>query len=78
LHARGAARLVRLAATFRSEIQLVRADARQRPVDAKSILGVLLLAATQDTVIEITAEGEDAEAAVAALCGLIEDRLGEH
>jgi phosphocarrier protein len=56
----------------------VRADARQRPVDAKSILGVLLLAATQDTVIEITAEGEDAEAAVAALCGLIEDRLGEY
>jgi phosphocarrier protein len=69
---------VRLAATFQSEIQLVRADAPERPVDAKSILGVLLLAATQDTVIEITAEGEDAEAAVAALCGLIDDRLGEH
>lgn len=78
LHARAAARLVRLATTFQCEICLVRSDARQHTVDAKSILGVLLLAATQNTEIEISAEGEDAEAAVIALSDLIEGRLGEH
>lgn len=77
LHARAAARLVRLATTFESDICLVRADARQERVDAKSILGLLLLAATIGTEIEISAEGEDAEEAVNALCQLIDDRLGE-
>lgn len=77
LHARAAAKLVRLAASFRSEIQLARSDTRHQTVDAKSILGVLLLAATQHTEIEITAEGEDEEAAIAALSQLINDRLGE-
>lgn len=78
LHARAAARLVRLATTFQSEISLVRTDARQQRVDAKSILGLLLLAATLGTEIEISAEGEDADAAVEALCKLIDDRLGEY
>lgn len=70
--------MVRLATTFESEISLVRTDARQQRVDAKSILGLLLLAATLGTEIEITAEGEDADAAVEALCKLIDDRLGEY
>ncbi len=78
LHARAAARLVRLAGGFRSEIQLARCDARHKMVDAKSILGVLMLAATQHTELEIIVEGEDEEAALAALCALIEDKFGEH
>jgi phosphocarrier protein len=78
LHARAAARLVRRAATFQSEIQVARTDSRSQQVDAKSILGVLLLAATQGTEIEVSAEGEDEEAAVDALCKLINDRLGEY
>lgn len=77
LHARAAARLVRLAGGFRSEIQLARSDARHKTVDAKSILGVLMLAATQHTELEIMAEGADEEAALAALCKLIEDKFGE-
>jgi phosphocarrier protein HPr len=78
LHARAAARLVRLAASFNSQIELARIDARQSPVDAKSIFGVLLLAAAQHTEIEVTASGEDEAEAVAALCQLIDDRLGEN
>jgi len=78
LHARAAARLVRLATSFDSEIFLVRTDARQERVDAKSILGVLLLAATTGTEIEVSAEGDDAEEALDALCKLVDDRLGEH
>jgi phosphocarrier protein HPr len=77
LHARAAARLVRLASGFESRIELSRTDARQSPVDAKSIFGVLLLAATQHTEIEIKASGGDEVEAVAALAGLIDDRLGE-
>jgi phosphocarrier protein len=69
---------VRLATTFESEIFLVRTDARQERADAKSILGLLLLAATPGTEIEISAEGGDSEEAVNALCELIDDRLGEH
>jgi phosphocarrier protein len=77
LHARAAARLVRLAGGYCSEIQLARCDARHNMVDAKSILGVLMLAATQHTELEIIAEGADEEAAMAALCELIEDKFGE-
>lgn len=77
LHARAAARLVRLASSFRSEIELARTDARHSKVDAKSIFGVLLLAATQNTEIEIIARGEDEREAVAAISRLIDDRLGE-
>ncbi|MEP7274070.1 MAG: HPr family phosphocarrier protein [Acidobacteriota bacterium] len=78
LHARAAAKLVRLAATFQSEIQVARTDARSQQADAKSILGLLLLAATQGTEIEVSAQGEDEEAAVDALCKLIDDHLGEY
>jgi len=47
-------------------------------VDAKSIFGVLLLAATQDTDLEVTAQGEDEMEALDAVCGLIDDYLGEN
>lgn len=69
MHARAAARFVRLAGQFRAGIQVARGERR---VDGKSILGLLLLAAARGTRLEITAEGDDAAAAVAALCQLVE------
>ena len=77
LHARAAAKLVRLAGGFRSQVWLARADAQYKPVDAKSIFNVLLLAAAQGTALEILTEGEDETAAVEALCQLITDKFGE-
>lgn len=67
LHARAAARFVHLAAQFSSRIRVTRAG---QTVDGKSILGLLLLAAARGTVLDIQADGEDAEAAVAALVDL--------
>jgi phosphocarrier protein len=69
LHARAAARFVRLAGRFRSVIHVGKGERR---VDGKSILGLLLLAAARGVVLDVSADGEDAEQAVAALCGLIE------
>jgi len=69
LHARAAARFVRLAGQFRSAIHVSRGERR---VDGKSILGLLLLAAARGAVLEIAADGEDAPAAIEALCGLVE------
>jgi phosphocarrier protein len=69
LHARAAARFVRLAGQYRSAIHVARGERR---VDGKSILGLLLLAAARGTVLEISAEGDDAGEALAALCGLVE------
>ncbi len=77
LHARAAARLVRLASSFQSEIELLRCDARHRVADAKSILGVLMLAATQDTELEVVARGVDEQAALSAVVALINDQFGE-
>jgi phosphocarrier protein HPr len=77
LHARAAAKLVRLASSFRSTVQLSRLESPKRSADAKHILGVLLLAATQHTEIEMMAQGDDEEAAIEALSRLIEDKFGE-
>ena len=77
LHARAAAKLVRLANSFRSSVQLARCDIPTRTADAKNILGVLLLAATQHTEIEMTTEGNDEAAAMEALSRLIEEKFGE-
>lgn len=74
LHARAAAKLVKLASGFQSKIVI---SARQKTADAKSIFSVLLLAATQSTEIEITVEGPDEETAMSALCTLIADKFGE-
>jgi phosphocarrier protein len=46
-------------------------------MDGKSILGILLLAASQGTALRLGAEGEDEDAAVAALVALVEDGFGE-
>ena len=77
LHARAAAKLVRLANSFRSSVQLSRCDAPTRTADAKNILGVLLLAATQHTEIEMLTNGDDEEVAIEALSRLIEEKFGE-
>lgn len=77
LHARAAAKLVRLANSFGSAVSLARTDGRQKPANAKSILGVLMLAATQNTELEVVTEGADEEAAIEALCAMIENRFGE-
>ncbi len=76
LHARAAARLVELTSRYRSDIKLSRLDGRQR-IDAKSILGILLLAAAQGTKLEITVEGPDESDALAAVVGFVRDRFGE-
>jgi len=74
LHARASAKLTKLAGGFKSEIHLSR---NGRRVNAKSIMGVMMLAAGMGSEIEIEAEGDDEEAAVQALRGLIEARFGE-
>lgn len=68
VHARPAAQLVKLSNTFESEIQLVK-DAV--PVNGKSIMGVMMLAAEQGATLHIRTEGADAEAAMDALCALV-------
>ncbi|MBI1765812.1 MAG: HPr family phosphocarrier protein [Acidobacteria bacterium] len=77
LHARAAAKLVRVAAGFRSHAVLARTDARHQTADAKSIFNVLLLAAAQGTELEVVTEGEDEAAALEALCALIAGKFGE-
>jgi phosphocarrier protein len=74
LHARPAAQLVKLANTFGSEIQLVKDGV---PVNGKSIMGVMILAAECGSTITVRAEGADAEAAVAALIELVNSGFGE-
>jgi len=74
LHARAAAKLVRLANGFASEV-LVSKDGME--VNGKSIMGVLMLAAPKDAKILIRAIGPDAEEAVAAIGELIAGKFGE-
>jgi phosphocarrier protein HPr len=74
LHARAAARFVQVASRFRSRITLSKDG---RAVDAKSILGVLMLAAALGDRLTLSARGEDAQEAVAALSALILSRFGE-
>ncbi len=74
LHARAAAKLVTLAAGFDAEVRLRRED---REVDAKSIMGVMMLAAGKGTRLEVVASGPDAQVAVEQLQALVMDRFGE-
>jgi phosphocarrier protein HPr len=76
LHARAAARLVRIASRFQSDLRLERLDG-SASADAKSILNVLMLAASGGTELRAIAEGQDEAAALAALSGLFEDGFGE-
>jgi phosphocarrier protein HPr len=74
LHARASAKLTKLAGGFRSEIFLAR---NGRRVNAKSIMGVMMLAAGIGSEIEIETEGEDEAQAMAAIVALIDDKFGE-
>jgi phosphocarrier protein len=74
LHARAAAKLTHIASGFQAEIWLSRSGRR---VNAKSIMGVMMLAAGQGTAVLIEAQGSDAEQAIAALTKLIADKFGE-
>ncbi|HEX8499601.1 MAG TPA: HPr family phosphocarrier protein [Pyrinomonadaceae bacterium] len=76
LHARAAAKLVRAAGAFAATLRLVRLD-RGGAADAKSILSVLMLAASRGTELIITAEGPDERPALDALCQLIGGGFGE-
>jgi len=74
LHARAAGALVRLAGTFDSEITLEKGDMR---ANAKSIMGLLMLAAAQGSSIVVSAKGEDEKEAFAAVEDLVRRKFHE-
>jgi phosphocarrier protein len=74
LHARAAAKLTQVASAFQSDIWLTRNDRR---VNAKSIMGVMMLAAGRGSTVRIDADGGDAEDAIRELLALIARRFGE-
>jgi phosphocarrier protein HPr len=74
LHARASSKLTQLASTFNSEIFLIK-DANK--VNAKSIMEVLMLAASKNTIISLEATGSDAEKAILAIENLIINYFGE-
>jgi phosphotransferase system HPr (HPr) family protein len=74
LHARAAAKFVHAAGRFASRVRVARGD---REIDGKSIMGLLLLAASPGTVIRITADGPDENDAMATLCRLVERGFDE-
>jgi phosphocarrier protein HPr len=74
LHARASAKLTKLAGSFKSEVFLSR---NGRRVNAKSIMGVMMLAAGLGSEIEIETTGEDEQAAMDALRTLIDSKFGE-
>jgi len=74
LHARASAKLTQVASGFESEVWLTR---NGRRVNAKSIMGVMMLAAGKGASVMIEAEGADAEAAIAAIRKLIADKFDE-
>jgi phosphocarrier protein HPr len=74
LHARPSAALTQLATRFSADIHLSKGSRR---VNGKSIMGVMMLAAAQGTVIVVEAEGRDEDKALAALVALIESGFGE-
>ncbi|MES1931970.1 phosphotransferase system, phosphocarrier protein HPr [Salinisphaera shabanensis T35B1] len=74
LHARAASKFVTVASQYDADI---RVSKDEREVSGKSIMGVMMLAAARGSRIEVTAEGNDAEAALDALDELVRDRFGE-
>lgn len=74
LHARAAAKLVKLTAGFQSAIKLA---LDEKVVDAKSIMGVMMLAAAEGSELTLMVQGEDAENAADAVCRLFADCFGE-
>ena len=72
LHTRPSTELVRLASTFKSEINLTYQDLT---VNAKSLLGILMLAAAKGAKVQVDAEGEDAKEAVSAILKLADSKF---
>lgn len=74
LHARASTRLTQVAGCYASDIMITRGDRR---VNAKSIMGVMMLAASKGSKLTIEANGPDEQEAIAALVELISNRFGE-
>ena len=74
LHARASAKIVEAAARFESEITVVKDG---QSVNARSIMGLMMLASSMGTEIEITVEGPDAQEALTAIIALAEAKFGE-
>jgi phosphocarrier protein HPr len=74
LHARASAKLTKLAASFACDVHMSR---NGRRVNAKSIMGVMMLAAGLGSEVEVETEGADEERALGAVVALINDRFGE-
>jgi phosphocarrier protein HPr len=74
LHARASAKLTKLAGTFKSDVFMSR---NERRVNAKSIMGVMMLAAGNGSTVELEASGADEQAAMDAITALINDKFGE-
>ena len=74
MHARAAAKFVHLASGFQSHVRVSKGS---QTMDGKSIMGILLLAAVSGTVVTVSTDGEDEQAALDALCRFIETGFGE-
>ena len=74
LHARASAKLTQTASRFASEVWIARASRR---VNAKSIMGVMMLAASKGTTVELETKGADEAEAMSAMEALINDKFGE-
>ena len=74
LHARPSAKIANLASRFGCDIRIA---TPQKTIDAKSIMQVMMLAATQGTEVEITTDGRDEDAALAAIAELFNNRFDE-
>ena len=74
LHARASAKLTKLAGSFQSEVWMSKGERR---VNAKSIMGVMMLAAGLGCTVEIETNGSDEQAAMDAILALIADKFGE-
>jgi phosphocarrier protein HPr len=74
LHARASAKFTKLAGTFRSDVSMSRGE---RSVNAKSIMGVMMLAAGLGSEVQIEVNGDDEQSAMGALLALINDKFGE-
>jgi phosphocarrier protein len=74
LHARASAKLTKLAGGFQSDVFMTR---NERRVNAKSIMGVMMLAAGIGSLVEVEVSGPDEQAAMQALVALIADKFGE-
>jgi phosphocarrier protein HPr len=74
MHARAAVKFVQLANKYRSEVKVIKDDTE---ANGKSIMGLLTLVAAHGVVMKLVCEGEDAEAAVAALADLVASGFGE-